>query len=58
MFKVWTYFTPCSSVSVVNFDHVITGWEVCQAFPPWNHCFLKAFFCVCEDYIFGLYEVF
>ena len=22
-----TYFTPCSSVSNVNFEHVIAGWE-------------------------------
>ena len=31
MFKVnnkdtRTYFTPCSSVSVVNFEHVIADW--------------------------------
>ena len=33
MFKVknkdnlfWTYFTPCSSVSFVNFEHVNAGW--------------------------------
>ena len=25
--KVWTYFTPCSSVSVVNFEHV--NFEYC-----------------------------
>ena len=23
-----TYFTPCSSASIVNFKHVITGWVV------------------------------
>ena len=23
-----TYFIPCSSVSIVNFEHVIDGWEV------------------------------
>ena len=28
MFKIWTYFTLCSSVSIVNFKHVIAGWEV------------------------------
>ena len=28
--KLWTYFTPCSSVSFVNFEHVIAGWgKVC-----------------------------
>ena len=21
-----TYFTPCSSFSIVNFEHVIAGW--------------------------------
>ena len=30
MFKVnnndWAYFTPCFSVSIVNFEHVIAGW--------------------------------
>ena len=24
---IWTYFTPCSSISIVNFEHVIAGWE-------------------------------
>ena len=24
--KIETYFTPCSSVSIVNFEHVIAGW--------------------------------
>ena len=23
-----TYFIPCSTVSMVNFEHVIAGWEV------------------------------
>ena len=35
MFKVnnkdtrtyWTYFTPCSSDSIANFEHIIAGWE-------------------------------
>ena len=22
------YFTPCSTVSVINFEHVIAGWEL------------------------------
>ena len=22
-----TYFIPCSSVSIVNFEHVIAGWD-------------------------------
>ena len=25
---LWTFSTPCSSVSVVNFEHVITGWDL------------------------------
>ena len=24
----WTYFTPCSIVSIANFEHVIAGWVV------------------------------
>ena len=23
-----TYFTPCSSVSTINFEHVIAGWAI------------------------------
>ena len=26
--QLWTYFTPCSTVSIVNFEHVIAGWVV------------------------------
>ena len=25
--ELWTYFTPCSSVSIVNFEQVNAGWE-------------------------------
>ena len=25
-----TYFSPCSSASIVNFEHVIVGWEICN----------------------------
>ena len=25
-----THFTSCSSVSIVNFEHVIAGWEVAK----------------------------
>ena len=25
--NIRTYFTPCSSVSVVNFEHVTAGWD-------------------------------
>ena len=24
--ELWTYFTPYSSVSIVNFEHIIAGW--------------------------------
>ena len=24
--QLWTYFTPCSSFSIVNFEHVIASW--------------------------------
>ena len=36
MFKVnnFTYFTPCYSVSVVNFEHVIDGWEQEYIYDP------------------------
>ena len=27
------YFTPCSSVSIVNFEHVIAGWVYCLKTP-------------------------
>ena len=27
-----TYFTPCSSVSIVNFEHVISGWDGWEKF--------------------------
>ena len=29
---LWTYFTPCSSASIVNFEHVIAGWT-CKSNP-------------------------
>ena len=32
--SLWTYFTPCSSVSIVNFKHVIAGWDAVTAFRP------------------------
>ena len=25
----WTYFTPCSSVSIVNFGQINAGWTLC-----------------------------
>ena len=38
MFKVnnkdtRTYFTLCSSVSIVNFEHVIAGWDLNEISP-------------------------
>ena len=27
-YKLWTYFTPCYSVSIVNFEQVNAGWDV------------------------------
>ena len=24
---LWTYLTPCSSVFIVNFEHVIASWD-------------------------------
>ena len=29
-FELWTYFTPYSSVSTVNFKKVNAGWENCR----------------------------
>ena len=26
--ELWTYFTPCSSVFIVNFEHVIADWDL------------------------------
>ena len=26
--EICSYFTPCSGVSIVNFEHVIAGWEI------------------------------
>ena len=26
--QLWIYFISCSSISIVNFDHVIAGWLV------------------------------
>ena len=27
---LWTYFTSCSSVSIVNFEHTVTSWEAIE----------------------------
>ena len=27
-YNITTYFTPCASVYIVNFEHVIAGWEM------------------------------
>ena len=34
--QLWTYFTPFSSVSIVNFEHVIVVWKECRSRP--SHC--------------------
>ena len=39
---LWTYFTPCSSVSIVNFECVNADWDVWkiyQIIPPINSTF-------------------
>ena len=41
MASPWTYFTPCSSVSIVNFEHLIAGW-VCAN--KWKASALSPFF--------------
>ena len=33
--ELWTYSTPCSSVSIVNFEHLIAGW-VLATDSEWN----------------------
>ena len=29
--SLWTYFTPCSSISIVNFQQVNAGWGLCRS---------------------------
>ena len=33
---LWTYFTPCSSISIVNFRHAIAGWNAIGRFSKYN----------------------
>ena len=40
---LWTYFTPCFNVSIVNFEHVIAGWELTSNFFA---DFLQTFFVI------------
>ena len=35
-YRLGTYFTPCSSVSIVNFEQVIAGWVCCKWILMWN----------------------
>ena len=35
-YQIWTYFTPCSSVYIVNIEHVIAGWDNCLSRTAWN----------------------
>ena len=43
----WTYFTPFSSVSIVNFEHVIVGWVLFLEKARTK----KEASCICNDYI-------
>ena len=38
---LWTYFTPCSGVSIVNFEQVNFGWAA-------KHLWLSFFICFCK----------
>ena len=35
--KLWTYFTPCSSVSIVNFEQVNANWVSICIFLPFQY---------------------
>ena len=36
--EFWTYFTPCSGVSIVNFEYIIVGWLSADSFmSTWNY---------------------
>ena len=37
---LWTYLTPYSSVTIVNFEHVIGGWERTCQFSTFQCCLL------------------
>ena len=52
-YQLWTYFTPCSSVSVVNFEYVNTNWVVVtrirclwsyQQFPTYRYTLWLSYF--------------
>ena len=35
--KYWRYFTPCSTVSIVNFENIIAGWASTNYWPTENN---------------------
>ena len=51
--KLWTYFTPCSSVSIVNFEHVNADWdyELTHIIKTWPKDFMiTSSFCLCQHF--------
>ena len=44
--ELWTNFTPWPSVAIVNFEHVIAGWNVSYD-PAYIAIFLKSWWCDC-----------
>ena len=49
--SLWTYFTPCSSVSIVNIEHVNAGLDC------WTHCikcYLLRFFSTRWNFLRGV----
>ena len=51
-FTLWTHFTPCCSVSTVNFEHVIAGWEEPINFHESQYCFFVKVYSYKMLYIF------
>ena len=33
----WTYLTPCSSISIVNFEHAIPDWILLRILPDYEY---------------------
>ena len=33
---LWRYFTPCSTVCIISFEHVIAGWDEIRDNAMWN----------------------
>ena len=58
-FYRWTYFTPCSSVSIVNFEQVNAGWARTQRHHfrnilPYNKLYDYLRFCFVHDFCYWL----